>query len=235
MSRIRESLVAMENALSRRAFFGNMIKGAGVAAAFDKFGPKLFGLTDAEAAVNNQKAFTVFSAFGRMVIPVDQDPGWATFDPGITDYALNTYVRQVFNLGNKLAFDGYNQAVVAFNETPPVIAYGPKFLDMNLEAQGNYLYNILSGNFENDGVGDLLSFAAIFMLLGTKQTFFSNYPKHLAVPNQEFQLLGGNSPKTGWDIMNFRGPVGAEEEKLLRARAQGAPEYPGVDLRNPYI
>jgi hypothetical protein len=106
---------------------------------------------------------------------------------------------------------------------------------MNLEAQGNYLYNILSGNFENDGVEDLLSFAAVFMLLGCKQTFFLNYPKHLAVPDSEFQVLTGNTPKTGWDIMNYKGPVSAQEETLLRARAQGAPEYPGVDLRNPFI
>ncbi len=235
MSRVRESLVAMEQTLSRRTFFGHMVKAAGVGAVYDQFGDKLFGLTVQEAAVNYQTAIKVFGAFARMVIPVDHEPGWATFDPGITEYGLNVFIRQVFNLGNSLAFDGFTQAVVAFNDTPPVITYGPKFLDMNLEAQGTYLYNILSGNFENDGVQDLLSFAAVFMLLGCKQTFFQNYPKHLAVPNSEFQVLTGNTPKTGWDIMGFRGPVGAEEEKALRARAQGAPEYPGVDLRNPYI
>jgi len=235
MSRIRQSLIAMEQTLSRRTFFGHLVKGAGVAAAYDRFGDKLFGITAGDAAVNNQTALKIFGAFGRMVIPVDQDPGWATFEPGITDYGLNVYIRQVFNLGSQLAFDGFNQAVVAFNEIPPTITYGPKFLDMNLEAQGNYLYNILSGNFENDGVEDLLSFAAVFMLLGCKQTFFLNYPKHLAVPDSEFQVLTGNNPKTGWDIMNYKGPVSAQEETLLRARAQGAPEYPGVDLRNPFI
>jgi len=55
------------------------------------------------------------------------------------------------------------------------------------------------------------------------------------VPDSEFQVLTGNNPKTGWDIMNYKGPVSAQEETLLRARAQGAPEYPGVDLRNPFI
>ncbi|MEQ1945612.1 MAG: hypothetical protein ABL995_00380 [Bryobacteraceae bacterium] len=235
MSRIRESLVAMEKALSRRAFLGNVVKGIGVAAAYDRFGDKLFGITPGDAAVNYQKALQIFSAFGRLVIPVDQDPGWATFEPGITEYGLNVYIRQVFNLGHSLAFDGFAQAVVAFNEIPPVIQYGPKFLDMNQDAQGTYLYNILASNFENDGVQDLLAFASVFMLLGSKQTFFLNYPKHLAVPNSEFQVLTGNSPKTGWDILGFRGPVGPAEETALRLRAQGAPEYPGVDLRNPYI
>lgn len=235
MNRVRESFVALEQAVSRRSFFGHLLKGAGVVAAYDRFGGKLFGITPTESASNYQQALQIFGAFGRLVIPVDQDPGWATFEPGITEYGLNVYIRQVFNLGNNLAFDGFAQAVVSFNEIPPMITYGPKFLDMNTDAQGTYLYNILSGNFENDGVSDILSFAAIFMLLGCKQTFFLNYPKHLAVPGSEFQVLTGNNPKTGWDIMGFRGPVGPAEEAQLRARSAGAIEYPGVDLRNPYI
>ena len=35
--------------------------------------------------------------------------------------------------------------------------------------------------------------------------------------------------------MGFRGPVGPAEEAALRARAAGAPEIPGIDLRNPFI
>jgi len=177
----------------------------------------------------------IVSAYGRLVIPVDDDPGWETFEPDITTYALDVYIRQVFNLGNELAFNGFTQAVVAFNELPPVIRWGRRFLEMSYENQGLYLTNILVGAYENDGVGDILSFAAVFMLLGCKMTFFQNFPKHIANTNSEFQQVTGNTPKTGWDIMGFKGPVGPEEEKALRARTANAPELPGVDWRNPYI
>jgi hypothetical protein len=92
------------------------------------------------------------------------------------------------------------------------------------------------GNFENDGVGDILSFGGVFMLLGAKQTFFLNFPRHLADYDADFQqVVGMPGPKTGWDIMRFRGPVGPQEEAALRARAANAPELPGVDWRNPLI
>jgi hypothetical protein len=235
MTNTREALVEMEKVLSRRAFFMKIVKGAGVAAAYDRFGPKLFGSTPQEDQANYNAALKIFGAFGRLVIPVDNDPGWATFEPDITVYGLDVYIRQVFNLGNNLAFAGFTQAVVAFNETPPVIGYGPKFLDMNTSAQGDYLTSVLTGSFENDGVSDILSFAAIFMLLGSKQVFFLNFPRHLATPGADIQQVMGNSPKTAWDIMQFRGPVQAAEEAALRARAANAPELPGVDWRNPYI
>jgi hypothetical protein len=67
--------------------------------------------------------------------------------------------------------------------------------------------------------------------------FFLNFPRHRAVPNAEFQNLPSppGTPKMGWEIMGFRGPVGPEEEKALRARAANAVEIPGVDWRNPWI
>ena len=236
MTNPREALLEAEKVLSRRAFFVKFAgRVGGVAAAYDLFGPRLFGDTQRTPQSNFDDSLRIFSAFGRLVIPVDQDPGWATFDPEITRYGLDVYIRQVFSLGKDLAFDGLAQAIVAFNEIPTVIRYGPKFLDMTLKSQQDYLTNVLVGNFENDGVGDILSFGAIFMLLGCKQTFFLNFPRHIAKPNSEFQIFTGLTPKSGWDIMGFKGPVGPEEEKALRERSANAPELPGVDWRNPWI
>ncbi|GAB4109083.1 MAG: hypothetical protein Kow001_08530 [Acidobacteriota bacterium] len=230
--RLRESLVEMERVLSRRTFLVTIATGAGVAAVYDRFGPRLFGDGTNDPL---ETGLQIFGAFGRLVIPVDQDPGWATFEPEITEYGLDTYVRQVISLGNSLAFDGLLQAINAFNEIPPQIRFGPKFLDMSGRAQADYLTKVLSGSFEYDGVQDILSFGAIFMLLGVKQVFFLNFPRHRATPGAEYQELLGNTPRTGWDIMGFKGPVGPQEEADLRARSLGAPELPGVDWRNPWI
>jgi hypothetical protein len=73
------------------------------------------------------------------------------------------------------------------------------------------------------------------MLLGAKQTFFLNFPRHIPRRNVEFQQVLGMSPKSGWDIMGFRGPVGPQEEQELRKKSIDAPELPGVDWRNPWI
>ena len=232
----RKALPEMERVFSRRAFFLKIAKGAGAVAAYDRFGPKLFGETAADDVANFNASLKILSAYGQLVIPVDDVPGWATFEPGITMYTLDTYIRQVFSIGNNVAFNGLTQAIVAFNNLPPMINYSPNtFLNMDLTAQGNYLTSVLIGQFENDGVGDILSFGAIFMLLGVKQTFFQNYPHHLATPGADIQVVLGNTPPTGWDIMKFRGPVQLAEENALRARAANAPEYPGVDWRNPFI
>ena len=232
----RAALLEAEKTLSRRAFFVHLAgRVGGAAAAYDLMGPRLFGEGPRTASDNFNDSLKIFSSFGRLVIPVDQDPGWATFEPDITRYALDSYIRNVFALGKDLAFDGLLQAIVAFNELPPQIKYGPKFLEMSQRAQGDYLANVLTGNFENDGVQDILSFGGIFMLLGCKQVFFLNFPRHIANPNAEFQQVLGQTPRTGWDIMGFKGPVGPEEEQRLRARSRNAPELPGVDWRNPWI
>jgi hypothetical protein len=238
MTEQRDAFLAMGQALSRRSFFGRVFKGAavgaGCVAALDQFGPRLFGQAQTAAQQFNT-ALQIVSAFGQMVIPVDQDSGWATFEPDITTFTLDTYIRQVFNLGADLPFNGFVQAVNAFNAIPPQINYGQQFLSMDLSARGQYLTDVLIGNFENNGVQDIVSFAAVFMLLGVKMVFFQNYPHHLANPNSEYQNVLGNTPNTAWDMMGYRGPVLAAEEATLRARAANAPELPGVDWRNPFI
>jgi hypothetical protein len=230
----REAFLEMERVLSRRTFFKRVLKGAGAIAAFDRFGPSLFGQAQTPADMFNH-GLQIVGAFGRLVIPVDQDPGWATFEPDITQYTLDVYIRQVFNLGNNLSFTGYLQAVNAFDAVPRLIGYGPAFVSMSPAVQGQYMSDVLIGNFESDGVQDILSFGGIFLLLATKMVFFQNFPHHLANPNSEFQQVLGNTPKTGFDIMGFRGPVGPAEEIALRERAANAPEIPGIDLRNPFI
>ena len=234
----RRAFLEMEKAVSRRAFFRTALKsiaiGTGSVAALDRFGPRLFGQSQTPTDQFNT-ALKVLSGFGQMVIPVDQDPGWQTFEPDITMYTLDVYIRQVFNLGVDLAFNGFVAAVNSFNSIPPLIGYAPTFLEMTLAGRQQYLADILIGNFENDGVQDIVAFAGVFLLLGVKMVFFQNFPHHIADPNAEFQQVLGNTPKTAWDIINFKGPVSAAEEVVLRARAAGAPELPGVDLRNPFI
>jgi hypothetical protein len=225
---IREGLLEMERVYSRRAFFMNLAKGAGAVAVFDKFGPSLFA----------QTGFTtsqVVSAFGNMVIPVDTDPGWQTFDPGITDYALNTFLLQVYSNGSALAQSGLTSAINAFNTLPPTIGYGPTFLQMGTAAQGTYFANILTGAFENWGVQDILLFAGVFMLLAVKQVFYLNYPNHMPTPGAEFQVFPTTGIRTGWLQMGFKGPVLQAEETALRAKNYNAVEVVGIDLRNPYI
>ena len=235
----RDAFVEMERVLTRRALFGKLAKGAGAVAVWDTFGDKIYGQTVNPALISQAKllpqALPIMSAFGQLVIPVDDVAGWATFEPGITNYALDVYIRQIYNLGNDLSFNGYLSAVLGFNNLPPTVAYGPKFLDMSAGAKSKYLYDILAGNFENAGTQDIMAFAAIFMLLGTKMVFFMNYPHHLADPKAEFQNILGNTPATAFDFMGYRGPVGPSEEIALRTRASNAPVLPGIDPNDPYI
>lgn len=234
----RKAFLDMENAVSRRAFFKTALKGvavgAGSLAVLDQFGTRLFGQAQTDAQ-RYDLGLKIVSAFGQMVVPVDQDSGWATFEPDITVFALDVYIRQVFNMGVDLAFNGYLQAVASFNTIPPLIGYGPTFLEMSVSARSQYLTDILIGNFENNGVQDIVSFAGVFMLLATKMVFFQNFPHHIADPNAEFQNVLGNTPNTAWDMIKARGPVLAAEEAALRAAAANAPELPGIDLRNPFI
>ncbi len=214
-SPIRASLVEMEREVSRRAFFSTLIKGTGIALAFDRFGPKLFGAGAEKDAAEIRLPYLVYSALGNLVIPVDDDPGWATFEPGITTYGVDVFVRQVLPGGNYLAFLG--------------------FLNMTTAAQNKYFSDMLTGQFENDGVQDILGFASGLTLISTKGVFFSNYPQHLAVPGAEFQVRAPFPVRTGWDIMKLKGPVGPDEEKKLRDKYFDAEELPGVDPTNQYI
>jgi hypothetical protein len=225
---IRESLVEMET-VSRRSFFSGLLKGAGVAVAFDRFGPELFAQSDPRLP------YRVYSALGNIIIPVDDDPGWKTFEPGITNFGVDVFVRQVLLGGIYLAFLGFLNSLAAINEVPVRTTYGPRFLDMNTDAQNRYLSDMLTGQFENDGYQDILGFASGLTLISTKGVFFSNYPQHQAVPGAEFQVRQPSAVKTGWDIMRLKGPVGPDEEKALRARYFDAEEVPGVDPTNKFI
>src|SRR6516162_381254 len=104
----------MERVLSRRSFFSSVFKGiaigAGTVAAVDRFGVQLFGQAQ-DTTQQFNTGLQIVSAFGQMVIPVDQDSGWATFEPDITTYTLDVFIRQVFNLGVDLAFNGFLQAI----------------------------------------------------------------------------------------------------------------------------
>ena len=225
----RSSLVEVER-VSRRSFFSSLLKGVGIAAAFDRFGSDLFG-----QQTDPRLPYKVYSALGNLVIPVDQDPGWATFEPGITDFGVDVFVRQVLLGGNFLAFLGFLNSLSAINEVPVLTTYGPRFLNMSSVAQDKYFSDMLTGQFENDGVQDILGFASGLSLISTKGVFFSNYPLHKAIPGAEFQVRPPHAVKTGWDIMQLKGPVGPDEEKTLRARFFESQELPGVDPTNKYI
>lgn len=225
----REAMMAAAEHLSRRAFFKRTVKAAGIGLACDKFGPRLFGQTAADPKA-------VLSAMGNIVIPVDNDPGFATFEPGISDYALNVMTKQVLLGGNEVLFQGVAGTLSAFNEIPFLVGYGTRrFLEMPDTLQSTFYAQILQGGLENYGVQDILFTAAFVGLFSSKATFFSNYPYHLAKPDSEYQILPANKPKTGYDIMGFRGPVGPDEETSLRAKYKDHKVNPGMDPNNPYI
>jgi hypothetical protein len=177
----------------------------------------------------------VLSGIGRIVIPVDQDPGWETFDPDITNYALDVFISQVFLNGNGIAIGGFKTGLELFESIPVTADYGRPFLEMIDTERSKYFSDILTRQFENDGVQDLLDFIFILSLVGTKAVFFSNFPRHRAQLGAEYQILPPSSIKTGWDIMRWKGPVGPEEEQALRAKFFDSPIVPGVDPKNPYI
>ncbi len=229
-----ESLLEMEREFSRRGFFGLFGKGLVVAAAFDQLGPK------ANAAIRTQrpdtaKALAVYSALGNIVIPVDEDPGWATFDPGISAYGLNTFVYQIFLANNNIAFDAFLDTLVFLDSFPVTRGTNTNFLRMPFAQQTQYLTDILSGNFEADGWQEILNLAVNASVVSAKTLFYSNYPRHLAVPGVDIQVPINPAVRTGWAQMGLKGPVGATEEAALRERFTGIKELPGVDTRNRWI
>jgi hypothetical protein len=240
---MRTALGELSRTVSRRGFFGKVIRASGLVAAFDQLGPAVFAQKQppqktAHAATTPfiLLPYQVASAIGRIVIPVDQDPGWATFDPGITQYAVDVFAGQVFLGGNKLVFQGYLGTLSAFNEIPVDIGYSNlTFLEMGPDFQATYFGAALAGLFELDGVQDILNTAALLSLVAVRGTFFSNYPYHIADRNAEFQIIPPHDLKTGWDIMQYPGPIGPSEEQQLRERYFNAEVVPGVDPSNPYI
>lgn len=228
------SLVALENEVSRRAFLGRLLKGTAMATSVAAISPKLWAL-DKATPEQRALALRIFSAIGRITIPEDQDPGWASFEPDITTYAFDVYMSQIFLNGNKDALDGIIQAINHLNDVPVLLNYNVAFLDMSLNSQEKYLSDILTGQFENDGWEDVLGLGASLAVLSAKLTFFSNFPRHLSVRGAEYQILPASKIKSGWDIMGYKGPVGPAEETALRAKFKDVQELPGIDLRNPYI
>jgi hypothetical protein len=228
----REAMELLRQELSRRSFMKRTVQAAGIGLFWDKFGERLF----AQSSPSTTNPATVFSAIGNIVIPIDGDPGWRNFEPGITDYAMNVIVKQVLLGGNDLLYQGTIGTLVALNDTPPLIGFGTQtFLEMSESLQSQYFGNILSGQFESYGVQDVIFLAAFVGLFATRAVFFSNYPNHLATPGAEFQNRTSGGLKTGWDIMGFRGPVGADEEKRLRDRYANVTVFPGMDPANIYI
>lgn len=225
---ILDALRALERNLSRRGFLTVLAKGGGAALAVEHFGEKLF-------AADATSPYTIFSAIGNVTIPVDQDPGWVTFDPGITEFALNVFVKQALLGGDELAFQGVLGGLVGMNEIPLAIGYGPRFLEMSESFQITFFADIQASQFENDGVQDLLNLGFSLGVFTAKCVFFSNYPDHLAQQGAEFQVKEPASVKTGWDIIRFKGAVGPAEERMLRDRYMNVQVLPGVDRRNPYI
>ena len=226
----RQSIELLHQELSRRSFFKRTFQAAGIGLALDRFADKLFGQT------STTDPLAVFSAIGNVVVPVDQDPGWATFEPGISDYGLNVFAKQVLLGGNELVFAGLLGTLQAVNDVPPLIGFAPTpFLGMSEALQSQYIGNIISGQFEGYGLQDILFLGAFVGLFSARAVFFSNYPNHLATPGAEFQVRKPSPVKTGWDIIGFKGPVGPEEEKQLRARYFDVPVLAGMDPNNPYI
>ncbi len=226
-------LQALRDEVSRRGFLASALRGVGAIT----FGPAVARALAAnpEKRADARLPYDVLSAMGRTIIPVDDDPGWATFEPDITNYCLDVFIGQVFLNGSSLAIGGFKQGLELMDEIPVTIQYNRRFLEMNESARLRYFSDILVSQFENDGVQEILDFIFILSLVAVKATFFSNFPRHRAVPGAEFQVLPASNVKTGWDIMRWKGPVGQEEERALRARYFDSPEIPGVDPNNPYI
>ncbi len=230
---MRRAIQHLGSQLTRRGFLKTSVRGAGLALFWERFGHKLFA---GDNAVGGTDPRAVFSGMGKVVIPVDDDPGWVTFEPGITDFAMNVMVKQVLLAGDELSYQGLLATFVAFNDLPPLLEYSFRpFLEMGEAVQQQYFGDVLAGQFENDGAQDVLFLAAFVGLFSTKAVFFSNYPNHLATPGAEFQVRAPSNVKTGWDIMGFRGPVGPEEERQLREKFSNIEVLPGVDPNNPYF
>ena len=226
-------LLEMERQFSRRGFFGLLAKGLTMATAIETLGPRL------KAAIRTKRpdtahALQVYSAIGNRTIPIDQDPGWATYDPAISKYGFNTYVYQIFLANNNIAFDAYQDTLIFLDAVPAVLGGNANFLAMGPVEQDQYITDILSGNYDADGWQDILNLALNASIVSAKTTFYSNFPNHLAVAGSEFQSFPTNV-RTGFVQMGLKGPVGPVEEAALRAKFSGIQELPGVDTSNPYI
>jgi hypothetical protein len=228
----RESILELHADLSRRGFFRRTVKAAGIALFWDRFGNKMFGqspsTTDPQA---------VLSGLGNVIVPVDSDPGWASWEPGITKYAWQSFVPQVLLGGNPLLYSGIGGVLQAFNDLPPMLGYSTvPFLKMDPGPQSQYYGDVLEGGFESFGTQDVMFLAAFVGLFAAKAVFYSNYPNHLAIPGAEFQSPPPPTPiPTAWQSIGFKGPVSQAEEAVLRAKYANVTILPGMDPNNTYI
>jgi hypothetical protein len=233
---ISSRLLELEREVSRRGFLSGVMRGTGIISGLGTLAGHIAAAeTGRPKADGGRLPYRVLSAIGQIVIPVDQDPGWETFEPGITDFALDVFVGQVFLNGNETAIGGFKDGLELFNSIPISIAYDREFLEMIPSGRAKYFSDILTRQFENDGAQELLDFIFILSLVATKAVFFSNYPRHRAQVGAEYQIIPPSSLRTGWDIMRWKGPVGPEEEAALREKFIDTPVAPGVDRNNPYI
>ncbi|MEZ5400217.1 MAG: hypothetical protein R2729_11155 [Bryobacteraceae bacterium] len=224
----------LDETLSRRLFFKRTWTAAGLAAGFGLFQSR--GRAAARSrAVSKEIALAVMGAMGDIVIPVDQDPGYASFEPGISQYALDGFLLHFVLAGNQRGFDTVLGALEIMNDAPEEMDYGPKFLAMTSAAREQYYTDCLTGGFENDGYGDVLGLASFLGLFLPKAVFFSNYPNHIARPGSDIQVFPASAIKTGFDISGFRGPIQADEEQRLRDRFLGIEVLPGIDRTNPFL
>jgi hypothetical protein len=229
----RESLLELHSHLSRRGFFRQTVKAAGIAMFCDRFGEKLF----AQASTSSTNPQSVLSAMGNVIVPIDSDPGWASWEPGISNYAWGSFVPQVLLGGSPLLYSGISLVMQFFNDLPPTIGYNTNtFLNMNLAAQTQYYGDVLEGGFQDYGTQDVMFLAAFVGLFACKAVYYSNYPNHLAVPGAEFQSpQPATKIPTAWTLIGFKGPVSQAEEATLRAKYQNVQMLPGMDPNNPYI
>jgi hypothetical protein len=231
-----DGLNELRREVSRRGFLAGAMRSAGLAAgAAAGFGPVVEKLAAQTRFVDPRLPYEVFANIGRIVVPVDEDPGWETFEPDITNFGLDVFVGQVFLNGSSLGFGGFKTGLELLNKIPEDIGYNRPFLEMNEPAKLAFFSDILVSRFENDGVQEILDFIFILSLVATKATFFSNFPRHRANRNAEFQVLPASGVKTGWDIMRWKGPVLADEERQLRDKYKDLEELAGIDPTNPFI
>ena len=141
----REELLGLDQALSRRAFFRKTWTTAGLLASAAAFQGKLKADTTADIA------YAVMGAVGNIVIPVDEDPGYATFEPGISRYCLDGFVKQVVLAGDENGFGYMLRALNTMNEAPSILENGHRFLEMNLDEQEQFYTKCFTGTYENDG------------------------------------------------------------------------------------
>jgi hypothetical protein len=214
---------------SRRAFLQRTWSLGGLLASAAFFEGKI------QAASSAEIPYLVMGVIGDLVIPVDEDPGYNTFEPGISQYAVDAFMKHVVLAGDQSGFDALLGAMHTMNEAPPILDFAPKFLDMPPAQQAEFFKNCITGQYENDGYGDVLGLTSFIGLFAAKAVFFSNYPRHLATPGADIQVIPPSSVKTGFDIMGFGGPISAAEEASLRAKYFDVEVEVGIDRSNKLL